>query len=504
MTGINYGSKQYGTTKAIKSAKVPGKVGKPQRILKSSNNIDIKPQRLKPPTKSIYKAHRVSNVPKTNENISVQPKRITKVNDTNSLSRREQLEKWRAEKGLTRKENCHPLLSRKRALSKVVASPSYKPISKHKPKQNNSRRHTMAPHPKKPELNLTRKERRQTMPNTMAEFKFTPTHQKNTKIHKNTPWANKTLNMLERLDLWLEAKGKTPHVTPHTKKTKRYINSPFPTRVNSNEREASLPSPPRLCSSPDVTESKSTSTPEVDLNATFTLESKLDVKDVQQQLEHLLRNKEINKEEIQTSLDDLIHKFPEVVQQADYWICRARLVENDVQRVICLLEQAYTFNAKPEEKIKKEICLFLEKIESEDKGDDVFEDYLTKYAITPGRKVHFAADTTSPVQFKSSIIKFCIVESKTFKKRLNAQINRKIMTPVRRSARFRKSDLPSYLKSFQHFVESPSEVENDILEGKIHFVPNKTINTPLNNGWMIKDEFEADLQMEEDTDLSFM
>lgn len=54
----------------------------------------------------------------------------------------------------------------------------------------------MAPHPKKPELNLTRKERRQTMPNTMAEFKFTPTHQKNTKIHKNTPWANKTLNML--------------------------------------------------------------------------------------------------------------------------------------------------------------------------------------------------------------------------------------------------------------------------------------------------------------------
>lgn len=78
------------------------------------------------------------------------------------------------------------------------------------------------------------------------------------------------------------------------------------------------------------------------------------------------------------------------------------------------------------------------------------------------------------------------------------------MTPVRRSARFRKSDLPSYLKSFQHFVESPSEVENDILEGKIHFVPNKTINTPLNNGWMIKDEFEADLQMEEDTDLSFM
>lgn len=43
---------------------------------------------------------------------------------------------------------------------------------------------------------------------------------------------------------------------------------------------------------------------------------------------------------------------------------------------------------------------------------------LPSFAITPGRKVHFAAVEESPIEFKSSIIRFCIYESKAFKKRL--------------------------------------------------------------------------------------
>ena len=44
--------------------------------------------------------------------------------------------------------------------------------------------------------------------------------------------------------------------------------------------------------------------------------------------------------------------------------------------------------------------------------------FLSCFAITPGRKVDFAAAEESPIEFKSSIIRFCIYESKAFKKRL--------------------------------------------------------------------------------------
>ena len=44
--------------------------------------------------------------------------------------------------------------------------------------------------------------------------------------------------------------------------------------------------------------------------------------------------------------------------------------------------------------------------------------FLPSFAITPGRKVHFAAVEESPIEFKSSVIRFCIYESKAFKKRL--------------------------------------------------------------------------------------
>ena len=39
---------------------------------------------------------------------------------------------------ITKKENCHPLLSRKRSLAQVVSSPSYKPVkTEHKEIKSN-------------------------------------------------------------------------------------------------------------------------------------------------------------------------------------------------------------------------------------------------------------------------------------------------------------------------------------------------------------------------------
>lgn len=44
----------------------------------------------------------------------------------------------------------------------------------------------------------------------------------------------------------------------------------------------------------------------------------------------------------------MISKYTTIVKFADYWICKARLasLDNDVKRVICLLEQAHTFQAQ--------------------------------------------------------------------------------------------------------------------------------------------------------------
>ena len=60
------------------------------------------------------------------------------------------------------------------------------------------------------------------------------------------------------------------------------------------------------------------------------------------------------------------------------------------------------------------------------------------------------------------------------------------MTPVRRSARLRRSDIiPEYLRADDRLIDSPTEVEQDIIDGRIGFIPSKYINTPLNNGWLL-------------------
>ena len=66
------------------------------------------------------------------------------------------------------------------------------------------------------------------------------------------------------------------------------------------------------------------------------------------------------------------------------------------------------------------------------------------------------------------------------------QLKRKIMTPVRRSARLQRSNIiPEYLRADDRIIESPTQVEQDIIDGRIGFVPSKYLNTPLNNGWLL-------------------
>ena len=82
--------------------------------------------------------------------------------------------------------------------------------------------------------------------------------------------------------------------------------------------------------------------------------------------------------------------------------------------------------------------------------------------------------------------------------RLNKQMKRKIMTPVRRSARLRRHSaiIPEYLRTDDRLVDSPTRVEQDIIDGRIGFEPSKYLNTPLNNGWLV-DEVSTAAENEE-------
>ena len=64
------------------------------------------------------------------------------------------------------------------------------------------------------------------------------------------------------------------------------------------------------------------------------------------------------------------------------------------------------------------------------------------------------------------------------------------MTPVRRSARLQQRHsaiIPEYLRADDRLVDSPTRVEQDIIDGRIGFEPSKYLNTPLNKGWLVDD-----------------
>ena len=94
--------------------------------------------------------------------------------------------------------------------------------------------------------------------------------------------------------------------------------------------------------------------------------------------------------------------------------------------------------------------------------------------------------------------------------RLNQHMKRRVMTPVRRSVRLQNVNrLPQYLKeSNERIVTSPGMVEDAIIDGELSFMPNSTIDTPLNKGWIINKNIENSKEVEkeipEKLEMSFM
>ena len=59
-------------------------------------------------------------------------------------------------------------------------------------------------------------------------------------------------------------------------------------------------------------------------------------------------NQKTLREEVERGLENLVSKYSIAVKLADYWICKARIAaqDDDVQRVVCMLEQAHAFQAQ--------------------------------------------------------------------------------------------------------------------------------------------------------------
>jgi len=318
----------------------------------------------------------------------------------------------------------------------------------------------------------------------------------NPTANPQTPWRNESLSRRERLDLWLASKGKTPY----TERRRSVYKSPHPKKFQAHDSQEGSNNVTTTSASSITNTTASITKSEIDCN----------LDDINNQLESILNILDSNHQEAKEKLNKLQEENKESIEKlANYWICKARvaaLIKSNIQNVISLLEQACSCEAKPQYKIRDEICRYLQQIENDEDDENYCKDNTAidrlNYAITPGRRVHFA-NRDSPLDFKSSIIRFCIVESTAFKRRLNKQMKRKIMTPVRRSARLRRHSaiIPEYLRTDDRLVDSPTRVEQDIIDGRIGFEPSKYLNTPLNKGWLV-DEVSTAADNEEEEEVN--
>eukprot|EP00795_Rhopilema_esculentum_P002547 gene2547-743_t len=314
-------------------------------------------------------------------------------------------------------------------------------------------------------------------------------------------WQNKNLSIRERLDLWLTAKGNT-------------VKKPFVVQKTPKRRKTFSPSD------------------DVGLNTTFTMdtsgegevdddvvnvekripkmnaiEESIVAESLQQMIARL--DKPFEEDSIKEELDLILSTSPGVVRLASFWIIRARLaaVNGNVERVICLLEQANAFGAQPQSVIRDEICKYLEQLkenelESADNDQGVPSyyrsdelNYSRKATTTPAKRVTFV-ESQQHVVFKSSLIKFCLLESTPFRKKLKSTLARQVLTPVRRSGRIEKveSRLSSVVRSHNRTVSSPRDLESNIRDGDVYFMPNPNVETKWNELWGVDSTAVSDEQ----------
>jgi len=320
-------------------------------------------------------------------------------------------------------------------------------------------------------------------------------------------WQNKELSIRERLDMWLAHKGNTikkPFVTIRkTPAKRRRSNAPY------NDEEVALNTTFTLESDDENEADDDVRRIEKKIPQMNDLEKSVVEESLQELMERVNKPSEIDT--VQEELDLILSTSPGVVRLASFWIVRSRLaaIKDNVDRVICLLEQANAFDAQPQSIIRDEICKYLEQLKKEQlqnqteplpetsmnpAGDN--DVAVNKALKTPSKRVTFA-ESQQHVVFQSSLIKFCLLECTPFRKKLKSSLGRQILTPVRRSGRIDKfeSKLPPVVQSHVPTASSPRQFAENIKAGEVYFLPNLNVPSKWNEVWAYKDADDCQLNV---------
>ncbi|KAL9971466.1 hypothetical protein ACROYT_G017631 [Oculina patagonica] len=404
-----------------------------------------------------------------------------------TLSMRERLELWRAEKG--KGNPVKPAVKSKMVMKKLNRMPSGMKENVHHYRKLENIELQCTPASTKAVLQSQAKS---TIKKTAYVTPTHPSHEKPSIVQPksvlrlnidrvneadfNYPEArsqkNKTLDMRERLELWLAEKGKTPkYKTPSVLKYSRSAQ-----RRNLTEEKK------RLSFDCCGTETDSAMTERVRAISPGEGEN------IEQKLQECLlqlEKGECDPEKIAAKLDLYNSSCSHTSQIANYWLCRARIAqqEKDFDRVVCLLEQAFVFKAQPESVLKDAVCAFVTFMK-ENGQQDADTDEASHLPVSPANETKIDMNDSGLEELTSSVIKFCLTEATPYRKKFKATFGKPVLTPVRRSVRLERASVqhPSVVQEHGLTVRTLGELPEGIQQNVL-FKPNFAVRAELNEAW---------------------
>jgi len=448
--------------------------------------------------------------PKKSSLISCSPKKLTSSNDTagnittykdKALSMSERLQLWRAEK---RKGNSGKTAGKSKPMeTKLKRKSGIKENLPHYHKLENISRGFCTPASTKP---LSRVQTKSTIKKTRF---VTPSNQTNSVVHSNSviqskrksvvkavkncevetsnvahtskdtseanannpkTYKDKTLDMRERLELWLAEKGKTPKY-----KTPALVKNPMSLQQQNLQEKKRLSFD--CCEESEDTQFGRPCV--ISPGEGENIEEKL--RECLLQLER----GECDLAKVAAKLDLYNSSCPHTSQIANYWLCRAKIAQQqkDFDRVVCLFEQALVFKAQPESTIKDAVCAFVTFMKENGNHEEMTDEICHVPQSPPNDSTTDEKDNTLE-DFNSSIIKFCLTEATPYRKKFKATFGKPVLTPVRRSVRLERvsTQYPSVLQEHDLTVRTLGELPED-LQQNVLFKPNFAVRAELNEAW---------------------
>ncbi|XP_067039367.1 cytoskeleton-associated protein 2-like isoform X2 [Acropora muricata] len=283
-------------------------------------------------------------------------------------------------------------------------------------------------------------------------------------------YKDKSLQMRERLELWLAEKGKTPK-----------YKTPAPVKKSRISQQENLFEKKRLsfdcCADHDNAQM-----------GQFSGISPCEVENIEERLEECLLQLEkmdCDTQKVAAQLDLFKSFCPHIPQLANYWLCQAKIAQQqrDYNRVVCLYEQALVFKAQPESILKDAVCDFV-KFMREDENQEEAPQETEQVPESPTNEFKAGDKKMALEEFNSSIIKFCLAEATPYRRKFKQTFGKSILTPVRRSVRLEQVNFqhPPMLQEHDLTVRRLSELPEDARQNLL-FKPNFAIAAELNEAW---------------------